>query len=299
MKILVTGGAGFIGSHIVDAYLQAGHDVVVVDRSAKKQYLNPKVKFYPMDIQDKELNLVFEKEKPDIVNHHAAQTDVKQSLENPNETIDCNIGGTINMLENARKYGVKKIIFSSSAAVYGDQTEFPIQEDAEKRIISPYGVSKYGAELYIMCYARLYPLKYTIFRYANVYGPRQQNGALVGWIKKLFHNMPCTLFGDGKQTRDFVYVKDIVDANVLALTKGENITVNIGTAQETTLAEAFAILKQIHGSGTVVKQDARDGEIVRSVLSHTKAKKELGWSPKTSLKEGLKETYEFMKGASQ
>ena len=295
MKILVTGGAGFIGGHIVDAYLQVGHEVVVVDRSAKKQYINSKVKFYPMDIQDKELNLVFEKEKPDMVNHHAAQTDVKQSLENPNETIDCNIGGTINILENARKYGVKKIIFSSSAAVYGDQSEFPIQEDAEKRIISPYGVSKYGAELYIMCYARLYPLSYTIFRYANVYGPRQQNGVLVHWIRKLLTNKPCVLFGDGKQTRDFVFVRDIVEANVLALTKGDRVTVNIGTGQETALAEAFAILKNIHSSGSFIKQDQNEGEILRSVLSNTKAKKELGWSPKTTLKDGLKETYEWIK----
>ena len=287
MKILVTGGAGFIASHIVDAYLAAGHEVVVIDRSKKN--LNHKVKFYDMSIEDKELEKVFEQEQPDMVNHHAAQTAVGESVTNPHATLHCNVTGTINILENCRKHGVKKIIFSSSAAIYGDQKELPIKEDAAKNMLSPYGVSKYGAELYLRCYQKLYGLSFVIFRYSNVYGPRQQNGVIATWTEKLQLGKPCRIFGDGKQTRDFVHVKDVVAANVLALEKGEACVVNISSQTEVSMEALFEMMKKIHGSGELLKQDSREGEILKSSLDNSLAKKELGWVPKVELEQGLQE----------
>jgi UDP-glucose 4-epimerase len=224
MKILVTGGAGFIGSHVVDAYLELGHEVVVVDNlsSGSIENLNPKAKFYKMDIRDSDIEDLFKNEKPDIVNHHAAQMDVRKSVEDPIYDADVNIIGSLNLLQNCIRYGVKKFIFASTGgAIYGEQDYFPADEEHPTRPLSPYGVAKLTVEKYLYFYKEVHGLNYVVLRYANIYGPRQnphgEAGVVAIFTSKMLKGEQPVINGDGFQTRDYTFVGDVVRANVLAL----------------------------------------------------------------------------------
>lgn len=303
MKILVTGGAGFIGSNIVDKLIEQGHQVVVVDdlSSGKKEYINSKAKFYQINIQAKELEQIFAKEKPEIVNHHAAHINVRESVKDPIFDAQANILGTLNLLENCRKYKVKKFIFASTGgALYGDTDIIPTPENHPTKPISPYGVTKLCAEGYLYYYQQVHNLDYVILRYANVYGPRQdpygEAGVVAIFIQKLLANEQPIINGDGKQTRDFVFVSDVVDSNVLALTSRASEIYNVGTGRETSVDELFHKLTKITGISKTEKHGPPiPGEQRRSCLSYLKIKKRLGWEPKTSLGQGLKKTVEWFK----
>lgn len=303
MKILVTGGAGFIGSHIVDAYVAAGHQVTVLDdlSTGKKKNVNSQAKLVASDIRDPNISTLFAQERFEIVNHLAAQLDVRKSVLDPFFDASVNILGTLRLLECARSYGVRKFIFSSSGGtIYGECGKNPATEGDENRPESPYGFSKAAAERYIQFYGDTYKLPYTILRYANVYGPRQdphgEAGVVAIFSGKVLKREPVTIYGDGNQERDYVFVRDVVAANVLALTKGENSVFNIATAVPTTvntLYQKMCALEGIEGKPTFAP--ARTGELKRSVIAFDRAKKELGWKPASTLDQGLAETIKFFK----
>lgn len=307
MKILVTGGAGFIGSHVVDCYLTAGHEVVVVDNFAtgKRENLNPKAKFYEVDIRQKEtVDEIFAKEKPQVLNHHAAQMDVRRSVVDPIYDAQVNILGLLNLLEAGIKNNLGKVIFASSGGVvYGDAKVLPTPEDYEpKHPLSPYGVAKLTSEHYLYYYFKNYSLPYVALRYANVYGPRQdpfgEAGVVAIFTQKLLKGEQPIINGDGKQTRDYVYVGDAVESNLVALKEDALGEFNIGTGIETDVNTLFHYLVKITGvEKGQVHGPAKPGEQKRSVLACQKAKKELGWEPKVSLEEGLAKTVEFFKNA--
>lgn len=300
MKILVTGGAGFIGSHIVDKLVDQGHQVVVVDdlSSGKREYINSKAKFYKINIQDKDLEKVFIKEKPEVVDHHAAHINIRESVKDPIFDAQVNILGTVNLLENCRKYKVKKFIFASTGgALYGDTDITPTPESHPTKPFSPYGVTKLCTEDYLYYYKQVHGLDYVILRYANVYGPRQdpygEAGVVAIFVQKLLKNEQPIINGDGEQTRDYVYVDDVADANLLALESNKNIY-NVGTGIETSVNELFHKLVDITGISQSEKHGpALPGEQKRSCLSFTKIKEKLGWEPKTTIDEGLKKTVEW------
>jgi len=307
MKILVSGGAGFIGSQIVDAYLQEGHKVVVIDdlSRGKKENLAKGVKFYQIDIcQQKKLNKILEKEKPEIINHHAAQIELRKSVSHPQLDAKINILGSINLLESAVKIHAKKFIFASTGgALYGEQKKFPADETHPIQPLSPYGIAKRAVELYLYYYYQVHNLEYVSLRYSNVYGPRQdpygEAGVVAIFCEKLWSGASPIINGSGEQTRDFVYVQDVVEANVLALKKGVIGEFNIGTGKESSVNQIYKILSQIIGSKITPQYGPqKKGEQMRSVLDPALAEKTLGWKPKISLEEGLKLTAEFFKPKS-
>lgn len=303
MNILVTGGAGFIASHVVDAYIAAGHRVVVIDNLSmgKIENVNSKARFVQMDIRDEKICQLFEEEKFEVVNHHAAQMDVRKSVEDPIYDASVNVLGSINILENARKFGVKKVIFASTGgAIYGEQHYFPADENHPVQPLSPYGITKLAFEKYLYCYSAVYGLSHVVLRYANVYGPRQnphgEAGVVAIFTKKMLKGEQPTINGDGEQTRDYVYVEDVVAANMLALSLEGTYTYNVGTGIESTVNDIFRTLKELTGS-TCREQygPEKKGEQRRSVLTYEKIQKECGWTPKTSLREGLRKTVEFFR----
>ena len=302
-KVLLTGGAGFIGSHIADRYLSEGYEVVIIDdlSSGKIENLNPRARFYKMDIRDKAISAVFEKERPDIVNHHAAQMDVRRSVSDPVFDAEVNILGMLNLLQNSAKYGVKKIIFASSGgAVYGEQEEFPAAESHSTNPLSPYGISKLAGEKYLFYFKEVHGLDYTTLRYANVYGPRQnphgEAGVIAIFTTKLLKGEQPLINGDGKQTRDYVYVKDVVEANWQATTRNFCGSVNIGTGIETDVNELFIKLVNLTGSNAKeVHAPAKAGEQKTSVVANRKALDVLKWEPTVSLEEGLRDTVQFFR----
>ncbi len=303
MKILVTGGAGFIASHVVDAYVAEGHTIVVVDdlSSGRKENLNPKAGFVHMDIRDKGLEKVFKDEAFDVVNHHAAQMDVRRSVADPQFDASINVIGGLNVFENARKHGVKKIIFSSTGgAIYGEQDYFPADEAHPLRPLSPYGITKLCTEKYLFYYRAVYGVDHVILRYANIYGPRQnphgEAGVVAIFANRMIRTEQPVINGDGKQTRDYTFVGDVVRANVAALSyKGSNIF-NVGTGVEHDVNFLFHQLRgHLHPSCQEHHGPAKLGEQMRSVISHARIKKELGWSPTISLEEGLRLTAEYFK----
>ncbi|MCJ7645796.1 NAD-dependent epimerase/dehydratase family protein [bacterium] len=304
MKILVTGGAGFIGSNVVDAYIEKGYDVVVVDdlSSGKKENLNRKVKFYKLDICDEALEEVFKEEEIDIVNHHAAQVDVRKSIADPAFDARINIEGSLNILENCRKYKIQKIIFASSGGViYGECGSLPPNEDSPVSPLSPYGVSKYAVERYLYVYGKIYGLKYTALRYGNVYGPRQnpygEAGVVAIFSGKMLNNEETNIFGDGEQLRDYVYVGDVVKANILCLESGDNEIFNIGTGTSTSVNRLFSEMKELtHYSKEAMYKPPRAGELIRSSLDAGKVGQRLGWKAEVSFREGLKKTIDFFRG---
>jgi len=303
MRILVTGGAGFIGSNVVDAYIEKGYEVVVVDdlSSGKKENLNKKAKFYRLDICDMALEGVFKEERIDIVNHHAAQVDVRKSIADPAFDARINIEGSLNILENCRKYKIKKIIFASSGGViYGECGSVSPNEDSPVSMVSPYGVSKYAVERYLSPYEKIYGLKYTALRYGNVYGPRQdpygEAGVVAIFCGKMLNNGEVDIFGDGEQVRDYVYVKDVVKVNILCLENGDNEIFNIGTGESTSVNRLFSEMKEMtHYSKDAVYKPPRAGELIRSSVDVRKAEQRLGWKAEVNLREGLKKTIEFFK----
>lgn len=302
MNILVTGGAGFIGSNIVDLLIDNGYDVIVVDNmsTGKKENINKKARFYNIDITDDDLYKVFEDEKIDIVIHHAAQIDIQRSINDPVFDAKVNIVGTINLLECCIRYGIKKIVYASSAAVYGDPEYLGVDEEHKVNPISYYGISKHTPEHYIKVYNELYGLKYTILRYANVYGIRQdpkgEGGVISIFIDKMLNGERPVIFGDGNQTRDFIYVKDVAKANLLALEKGDNEIINISTNKATTINELVEIMnKFMEEPLKPIYKEPRKGDILHSYLDNKKAKDVLGWKPDYELEDGLKETIEYYK----
>ncbi len=313
MKILVTGGAGFIGSNVVDAYIEKGYEVVVVDNliSGDAGNVNPKARFHLMDIRSPELRRVFEIERPDVVNHHAAQISVPASVEDPSFDADVNIRGLLNILEAGRMYGTRKIIFiSSGGAIYGEAEEYPTTEAYPPKPLSPYGISKLVSERYLEFYRHQYGLEYTVLRYSNIYGPRQiphgEAGVVAIFMDRLLDNKPCTLYHfpdepDG-MTRDYCFVGDVVKANILALEKGDGGVFNIGTGTGTKTRELFGIIFDTvrkskpdlsPGLGEPERGGARKGDLRRSCLNIERAKDILGWEPSVGLREGIEKTLEW------
>ncbi len=302
MKVLVTGGAGFIGSNIVDRFIDEGYDVVVADdlSTGREENINANAEFYKLDIQDPELETVFRKEKPDYICHQAAQKDVRFSVSDPVTDARINILGTINILQNCIKYKVKKVIFASTGgAIYGEQEVFPAPETHPARPISPYGVTKLTAEHYMHYYKAVYGLDYVSLRYSNVYGPRQdphgEAGVVAIFIRKMLNEEQPVINGDGEQTRDFVYVGDVAEANILALTNDTTGNIfNIGTGIEISINRIFSNLKEIiHPSLEERHGPPQQGEQRRSVIDCTRAREIMRWEPKISLIDGLKMTCEY------
>jgi UDP-glucose 4-epimerase len=303
VNILVTGGAGFIASHIVDAYVNAGHHVVVVDdlSSGSRENLNPKAEFVLLDIRKQELRELFTRISFDVVNHHAAQMDVRKSVDDPQFDASVNVLGGLNVFEAARATGVRKIIFSSTGgAIYGEQDEFPATETHPLRPLSPYGITKLTTEKYLFYYKAVHGIDHVILRYANIYGPRQnphgEAGVVAIFAKKMLEGQTPTINGDGRQTRDYVFVGDVVRANVLALnSKGSDIF-NIGTGLETDVNQLFQTLREwLNPACQELHGPAMQGEQMRSVISSAKISKELGWAPQIGLSEGLRQTAEYFK----
>ena len=300
MKILVTGGAGFIGSHVVDAYLEAGHQVVIVDdlSTGKKENLNPKAKFYQMDILDDKLQHLMQDEHVAVVNHHAAQIKVKASLEDPYFDAKVNVLGSVLLLDLCRRAGVKKFIYASSGgAQYGEMDKAPFPETQSSHPFSVYGASKYSVELYTDVFSQNFGLEYVILRYANVYGPRQdalgEGGVVAIFTHAMLHGGDFVIFGDGYNVRDYIYVKDVARASLLALDYPHNDVFNIGTGVGTTTNQLFETLAKATGYSKAAKHTvARLGDLKKSVLDVSKAKKTLKWEPKYDLAAGLKETIE-------
>ncbi len=303
LKILVTGGAGFIGSHVVDALLEAGHEVVIVDdlSTGRASNINPRARFYRMDIRDPYLSEVFEQERFDIVNHHAAQMDVRKSVADPLFDADVNIRGSLNLLECARKSGVRKIVYiSTGGAVYGEPEYLPCDEAHPVNPICPYGASKHTVEHYLYMYRVLYGLAYAVLRYPNVYGPRQdpngEAGVVAIFIGQMLAGKQPTIFGSGEQERDFVYVGDCARANLLAMEDHVQGIFNIGSGRGTTINQIYALLSEITGyRRPPVYGPPRAGETFRIFLDATKARREMGWEPQVSLEEGLRQTVAYFR----
>ena len=305
VDVLVTGGAGFIGSHVVDLLVEQGYGVTVVDDLSHgfMEYVNPKAEFHKVDIcNQSELGDVFEKENPSWVVHQAAHIDVRESLKKPEHDARVNILGSINLLECCRKYDIKKIVFASTGgAIYGEPEHLPAKEDQPEAPLCPYGVSKLAFEKYLGMYYQLYGLEYTSLRYANVYGPRQdplgEAGVIAIFTQKILDQQTPVIYGDGEQTRDFVYVKDVAKANLQALReKTRDKTFNIGTGIETSVNEIYGELRNLTESDTRAVHDKPvKGEIRNISLDCSLAGKELGWEPVTNISSGLQETIKWFR----
>jgi UDP-glucose 4-epimerase len=301
MKILVTGGAGFIGSHLVEALIKAKHQVVVIDNlsTGSKERIEPGARFYQLDIYDSELAEVLRREKPEILYHQAAQTVIARSTADPVFDAQQNILGSLNVIVNSVKHGVKKIVYASSGgAVYGEPQYRPADEKHPVRPLSQYGISKHTVEHYLELYGSQYGLNYTILRYGNVYGtgqnPRAEAGVVAIFTGQMLSGQQPTIFGRGDKTRDYVYVADVVSANMLAMCQGDRSIYNIATCEETSDQEIFDRLARLTGYQVTPRYSpVRPGEINRICLSHRKAREELSWQPRYSLEEGLAETVTY------
>lgn len=301
MKILVTGAAGFIASQIADAFIEEGHQVVILDdlSTGYEKNINPKAKFVKANICDKGLEKLFESEKFDVVNHHAAQMDVRRSVKDPEFDAITNILGTINLLQNCVKFGVKKFMFASTGgAVYGEQDYFPADEKHNQQPKSPYGISKLAVEKYLYFYHSEHKLNYTILRYANIYGPRQnpfgEAGVVAIFSTKLLKGEQPIINGHGKQTRDYVFVGDVVKANLLGLKDEVSDVYNIGTGIETDVNQLFHYINDIAKANKEEKHGpTAAGEQLRSVISSDKLFNKFGWRPSTKLEDGLRTTVEY------
>ena len=313
-KVLVTGGAGFIGSHVVNGYLEQGWKVVVVDdlSSGKKENLNEKAKFYQMDITDKRLDKIFAEEKFKLVNHHAAQIDVRVSVKKPMFDAGVNILGTLNLLNNCIKHRVNNFVFiSSGGVVYGEPLDLPVNEHYPKNPLSPYGVSKHTIEHYLHYYRKTYGLNYLSLRYANVYGARQdpygEAGVIAIFTQQMLRGKRPKIFGDGNQLRDYIHVSEVVNVNLLASQKIESLNgrkasspddlaYNVGTGKGSSVNLLYQLLAEIIGFKVQpIYAPERKGEIRRIFLNTDKAKKELDWQPQLNLREGLGKTVSWFR----
>ncbi|OYT53466.1 MAG: UDP-glucose 4-epimerase [Candidatus Altiarchaeales archaeon ex4484_2] len=305
VSVLVTGGAGFIGSHVVDLLVDQGYGVTVVDDLSHGflEYVNPKAEFHKVDIcNQSKLGDVFEKEKPSWVVHQAAHIDVRDSVKNPVHDARVNILGSINLLECCRKYDIKKIVFASTGgAIYGEPEHLPAKEDQPEAPLCPYGVSKLAFEKYLGMYHQLHDLDYASLRYANVYGPRQdplgEAGVVAIFTQKILDQETPLIYGDGEQTRDFVYVKDVAKANLQALReKTRDKIFNIGTGIETSVNEIYGKLRDLAESDTRAVHDKPvKGEVRNISLDCGLAERELKWAPTTNLNLGLQETIKWFR----
>lgn len=306
MKILVTGGAGFIGSHVVDFFIREGHEVVVVDNlhTGKKENLNPKARFYCLDIRSPELEEVFAQEKPEVISHQAALVNVRESMLKPILYAEVNILGSLNLLELARRYGVRKIIYASTGgAVYGEPEYLPVDEGHPINPLDPYGASKHAVEHYLHLYYLNYGIEYISLRYPNVYGPRQdpfgEAGVVAIFTGQMLRGEQPIINGSGEQERDFLYVEDVARANLLALQKEGTGIYNLGWGKGTSVNEIFRLLKELTGyPGKAVHGPPKQGEVFKIYLKAEKARKELGWEPTVPLEEGLKRTVEYFRRVS-
>lgn len=298
MKVLVTGGAGFIGSHVTDAFLDAGHEVWALDdlSSGRRENLRPEVRLVVLDIRSPDAARLLESERFEVMCHLAAQMDVRRSVADPRFDAEVNVAGFLNLLEAARKSGVRKVVFSSTGgAIYGEQDVHPAPESHPTRPVSPYGVSKASGELYLGYYRAQYGLASIALRYANVYGPRQnphgEAGVVAIFSERLLRGEPCIINGTGKQTRDFVYGPDVARANLLAATRDVEGPINIGTGIETDVNRLHAILARAAGVDRPAEHaPAKPGEQMRSSVDPSLAAKVLGWRPAVALEEGLQRT---------
>ncbi len=304
MKILVTGGAGFIGSNLADRFIAEGHEVAIIDNlvTGRRSNINPGASFHEVSITDAAaVAAVFAQERPEAVSHHAAQMDVRRSVREPQSDAETNIIGTINVIEAGRAAGTRKFIFASSGgAIYGDAETVPTPEDAPLQPMSHYGTSKRAGELYLGLYGRLYDLGWTVLRYANVYGPRQNPHGEAG-VNAIFANMMLrgetpTIFGKGDKTRDYVFVGDVVEANGRALTLGDGEIFNIGTGVETADQEVYdAVAAAVGYEQPANYGEERAGDVRRSCVDPSKARAILGWQPTVEFREGVRRTVEYQR----
>jgi UDP-glucose 4-epimerase len=300
MNILVTGGAGFIGSHIVDLLVEKGFSVSIVDNlsTGRAENINPGANFYNLDVRDPGLKEIVARERPTAVIHLAAQVDVQRSLQEPHTDAEINILGSVNLLDACSGCGVGKVVYASTAAVYGSPAYLPVDERHPVVPQSPYGLSKHTAEYYLRLYREMHGVSFTVLRFANVYGPRQdatgEGGVVAIFIDKLLKGIKPAIFGDGEQTRDFIYVKDVAAACVAALRQGDGGTFNVSTGKGLTVNYLYQALKALTGSKVEpMYQPPRPGDITHSTLSNARACVSLDWRPRYILAEGLRETVDF------
>jgi len=305
MRIVVTGGAGFIGSHLVDAFIGAGHDVVVIDNlwshgGGRRENIHPRASFVHMDIRDEAVKRIFHEVKPEVVCHHAAQHSVAIGTRDPQFDANVNIVGVLNVLDAAVAAGTRKVLFASSAATYGDVAKMPVDESATQRPISPYGISKMVAEHYLRFYQAEHGLDYTALRYGNVYGPRQdpngEAGVIAIFSSKFLAGDGVRIDWDGEQSRDYVYVGDVVRANLAALSRGSGEIYVIGTGKKSTVNDVYKALVAATGFEAPITHAPRRAGDAREVYFHpAKAARELGWKAEVDLKTGMRETVAYFR----
>jgi len=309
MRILVTGGAGFIASHVADRYIELGHEVAILDDLSRgfRHNVNPRAGFYQGDIRDRAfLEKVFAEVKPEVVNHHAAQMDVRRGVREPLFDASVNIIGSVNLLEAAIAHKIRHFIYISTAgAAYGEPGQLPVPEDFPINPITPYGISKHTVEHYLYTFSFLYGLSYTVLRYGNVYGPRQSSkgeaGVFAIFCEQILAGIQPIIYGDGGKVRDYIYIDDVVDANVAALNKGNNEIFNIASGVPTTDDQVFFIVRSLLGKPDLRARYVarRPGEIERIYLDISKAKRLLEWEPKIPLEIAASHTVAFFQQTQQ
>ena len=306
MKVLVTGGAGFIASHVVDLFLEQGYQVAIVDdlSTGRLSNVNPAATLHNIDIRSPQLAKVFERERPDFVSHHAAQMNVRRSVADPLFDADVNVLGSLNVIECARRYNVKRFVYiSTGGAVFGEPEYLPCDETHPINPICQYGISKHTVEHYLYLYHVNYGLKYTVLRYPNVFGPRQdphgEAGVVAIFTGQMLCAQPVVINGDGEQLRDYVYVGDCARANLLALTAPHGgVIYNLGSGRGTSVNQIFAALKKITGyDPQPMYGPAKLGETRRIYLDARKAQRELGWSPTVNLDDGLEQCVNYFRAS--
>ncbi len=306
MRILVTGGAGFIGSHVADRFVALGHDVAILDNlsTGRREFVNPKARLFETDLTDREaVERCVAEWKPEVVDHHAAQIDVRHSVDDPVFDATTNIIGALELLQACRRHAVRKFIYASTGgALYGEGRQLPATEDHPINPESPYGASKHALEHYLYLWKLLHGLDYIVLRYPNVFGPRQNPHGEAGvnaiFIGLMLHGKRPRIFGTGEALRDYVYVDDVVEANVLALERGSGEMVNIGTGIGTSVNQIFRELQSILGfAGEPLYEAPRAGEVQKIYLDAARAQRVLGWTPRTPFRAGLEQTVAWSRTA--